>query len=62
VIGFLVDDVIGSTKIPLRQLQTSFPMMAGASAKYLYGITKERLLVFDAKKILQDERLHPPKE
>lgn len=55
--GFLADAVIGERAIDLHELQTSLPTLTGIRAEYLRGITRERLVVLDAQKILSDRKI-----
>lgn len=55
--GILADAVLGAKQIPLRDIQTSLPTLTGIRAEYLRGVTKERLVVLDAEKILSDKKI-----
>lgn len=52
--GILADEIIGVRSIPACEIQTTIPALTGVRAEYLKGITKERLAVLDAGKILND--------
>jgi purine-binding chemotaxis protein CheW len=59
VIGILADEMVGARKIDIGTLQFTLQSMDGQTSHYLKGITKERLVILDGKKILDDERLNP---
>jgi purine-binding chemotaxis protein CheW len=44
-------------RVPLQDIQPSLPTLSGIRADYLKGVTKERLVIIDAEKILLDEKL-----
>jgi chemotaxis signal transduction protein len=51
--------MVGARKIDIGTLQFTLQSMDGQTSHYLKGITKERLVILDGKKILDDERLNP---
>lgn len=55
--GILADAIIGARRVMLKDIQVSPPTVSGIGAGYLKGITKERLVVLDMEKILNDEKL-----
>ena len=56
-LGLLTDD-IGSVKIIFsHDLQPSLPALTGLRSEYMQGITEQRLIVLDIKKILTDTRI-----
>ena len=55
--GILADAVLDVRSVPLKEIQPLLPTLAGVSAEYLRGVTKERIVVLDAEKILSDKRL-----
>jgi purine-binding chemotaxis protein CheW len=55
--GILADAVLGSRRIPLRDLQPPLPTMAEIHADYLKGVTAERLVVLDGGRILSDRTI-----
>ena len=55
--GILADAVLGVRTIPLAGLQPSLPTLTGVREEYLRGVTQERLVVLDGKKLLSDRRL-----
>jgi len=55
--GILADAVLGVRSIPLTGLQPSLPTLTGVREEYLRGVTQERLVVLDGRKLLNDKRL-----
>ncbi|PWB56973.1 MAG: chemotaxis protein CheW [Candidatus Methanoperedenaceae archaeon] len=55
--GILADAVLGTGQISIRDIQPSLPTLTGIHAQYLRGVTKEHLVVLDAKKILCDKKI-----
>lgn len=62
VIGILADEVIGATKISVSSLQHSLSVFDGQTGDYVRGLTKERMVVLNARTILDDPRLCPKNE
>jgi len=54
-LGILADEIIGSTHIYPDKLQTTIPKLKGIQNDYLAGITKNRLILLNIKKILTSE-------
>lgn len=52
--GVLADQIIGTRYLPLAAIQAPLPTLTGIRAEYLKGITAERLVVLDGKKLLTD--------
>lgn len=50
--GILADVIIAAYRIPLNALQPSLPTLTDSRAEYLLGVTEERLVVLDGRKIL----------
>jgi purine-binding chemotaxis protein CheW len=55
--GILADVIVGVHSIDAALLQTSLPTLAGIRDDYLLGVTAERLIVLDTKRILSDPRI-----
>lgn len=55
--GVLADELVGVRKIPLSELQASLPTLTGIREKYLKGVTKERVVILDAEKLLADKKI-----
>jgi purine-binding chemotaxis protein CheW len=56
-LGLLTDDIGGVKIILSHDLQPSLPALAGILSEYMQGITEQRLIVLDIKKILADTRI-----
>ena len=52
--GILADEVFGETKIPLSTIQSEMPSMGRIKEEYVRGVTKERLIILNADKLLLD--------
>lgn len=55
--GILADSIYGTFLLPVDSIRTSFPRINGIGSDYLKGITDEHLIILDAKKILEDEKM-----
>ncbi len=55
--GILADEVYGISSVLVNDLQPSLPTLAGIREDYLRGITKDRVVVLDAQKLLSDRSL-----
>lgn len=55
--GILADRIIGVRWLPVADIQEPLPTLTGIRADYLKGITAERLVVLDAKKLLADRSI-----
>src|SRR6266702_185259 len=55
--GILADAVCGVRTIPLVQLQPSLPTLTGVREEYLKGVTRERTVVLDGRKLLGDRKI-----
>ena len=55
--GILADAILGARRIPVAEIQPSLPTLTGIREKYLKGVTPERTVVLDAKKLLADEAI-----
>jgi len=55
--GILADTIVGVNTIPLSAVQPTLPTLTGIREKYLKGITKDRVVILDGRKILSDEKL-----
>ena len=52
IFGILADAIVGARSVPFRDIQPSLPTLTGIRAEYLKGVTKDRLVILDAAKIL----------
>ncbi|MCK9607487.1 MAG: chemotaxis protein CheW [Methylomonas sp.] len=57
VFGILADTIVDVRHIPLQTIQPSLPTLTGIREDYLKGVTKERLVILDAAKLLADARI-----
>ena len=55
--GVLADGILGVRAIPLGELQPSLPTLTGIREEYLKGVTKERVVILDAEKLLSDPKM-----
>jgi purine-binding chemotaxis protein CheW len=55
--GLLADVILGVSQIPLSVIQPSLPTLTGIREEYLKGVTRERLIILDAEKLLKDKKI-----
>jgi purine-binding chemotaxis protein CheW len=55
--GVLADAIEGMRRLPRGGLLASLPTLKGVRARYLLGVSEERIVVLDAARLLADERL-----
>lgn len=55
--GILADTILSVRAIPLTDLQPSLPTLTGIREEYLRGITGERVVILDTKKLLSDKKI-----
>ena len=55
--GILADAVLGIRKLPVGEIEASLPTLTGIREQYLKGVTRERIVVLDAVKILSDKNI-----
>ncbi|MBF0509627.1 MAG: purine-binding chemotaxis protein CheW [Deltaproteobacteria bacterium] len=55
--GLLADSILGVKLIPTDTLQPSLPTLTGVKAEYFLGVTGDRIVVLDGKKILTDPKI-----
>ena len=56
-LGILADAIRGVRHILLHDLDPAMPTLTGIRADYLRGVTRDRLVVLDAARILSDKRI-----
>lgn len=56
-LGILADAIRGVRHILLHDLDPVMPTLTGIRADYLRGVTRDRLIVLDAARILSDKRI-----
>jgi purine-binding chemotaxis protein CheW len=57
VFGIVADAISGVRRIPRADIQPSLPTLTGIREDYLLGVTAERVVILDAEKLLNDEKL-----
>ena len=55
--GILADFVIGTREINPDELNPAPPTVTGIGAEYLRGVTLERLVIINAQRILNDDKI-----
>jgi purine-binding chemotaxis protein CheW len=55
--GILADEILGTRSIPESAMQPSLPTLTGVRAAYLRGVTGDRVVVLDGKKLLSDDKM-----
>ncbi len=55
--GILADAIFGLKTIPVGEIQPSLPTLTDIKGDFLLGITVERTVILDGKKILTDPRI-----
>lgn len=56
-LGILADLIVGTRNIPISELQPSLPTLTGIREEYLRGVTRERVVILDAWKLLSDKNI-----
>lgn len=57
VLGLTADEVIGVREIEQTSIHPSLPSLAGKRARFIHGITTDRVTILDVEKMLQDKEL-----
>jgi purine-binding chemotaxis protein CheW len=57
VFGIVADAISGVRRIQRADIQPSLPTLTGIREDYLQGVTAERVVILDAEKLLNDEKL-----
>ncbi|MBE9467468.1 MAG: purine-binding chemotaxis protein CheW [Bacteroidetes bacterium] len=60
--GILADNILGVHSLSLDTIQTSLLNTSNIDNNYLKGVTKDHLIILDAKKILEDKNIIVTKE
>jgi len=55
--GVLADTVLGESRIPLSQIQSDLPTLQGIREEFVKGVTKDRLIVINAERLLSEEAI-----
>jgi len=56
-LGILADIILGVKYISTNEIQSSLPTLTGIRDDYLKGITKSRLVILDAVKLMSDKKI-----
>ncbi|HEY9677461.1 MAG TPA: chemotaxis protein CheW [Drouetiella sp.] len=57
ILGFTADEVTNVREIEQRSIHPSLPSVAGKRAKFLRGITTDRVTILDVERMLRDDDL-----
>ncbi len=55
--GILADVILGVSRASINDIQPGLPTLTGIREEYLIGITKERVIILDAEKLLVDKKI-----
>ena len=55
--GIVADVILGTRPISLNTIQITPPTVTGIGAEYIKGVTEEHVVVLDAQKLLDDEKI-----
>ena len=55
--GILADELLEVRQVPKNEKQPSLPTLTGIRADYLKGISKDRIVILDALKLLSDNKI-----
>ena len=55
--GILADVVLGIRKLAIAEIEAVLPTLTGIRTQYLKGVTRERMAILNAIKILSDENI-----
>ena len=55
--GILADSILGVRSIAMAEIQPSLPTLTGIRQEYLKGITRERMVILDAARLLADQKI-----
>ena len=58
VLGILVDSVVGVTLVYRNEIQSGLPTLTDIRADFLYGVTKDHLIIIDAVKFINDIKMN----
>jgi purine-binding chemotaxis protein CheW len=56
-LGILADVILDTRSIPINEVQPSLPTLTGIRQEYLTGVTRDRVVILDAQKLLSDQRI-----
>ncbi|MBI5570210.1 MAG: chemotaxis protein CheW [Desulfomonile tiedjei] len=55
--GVLADTVLGESRVPVSQVQSDLPALKGIREEFVKGVTKDRLIVINAERLLSEEAI-----
>lgn len=55
--GILADSIIGVRTIPKAGIQTALPTLSGIREEFLVGVTKERVVILDAHRLVSTSKI-----
>lgn len=55
--GILADAILGVKAVPVSEIQPSLPTLTGIREEYLRGVTKDSVVILDAKRLLSDKKI-----
>ena len=55
--GILGNTILGVVQVPTDELQPSLPTLTGLRGEYLKGVTRDRMAILDAARLLSDENI-----
>ena len=55
--GVLADSVVGVYRIAHNEIEPSLPTLTGIREEYLTGVTKDRVVILDGAKLLNDRKI-----
>ena len=56
-VGLLADSISGVRRVSKKDFQAGLQTLTGASATYLEGVTSDRMILLDVKRMLSDPKL-----
>ena len=56
-LGILADEVLGERKIEMAEIHSGMVNMGKLRSDFVRGVTKDRLVVLDADKLLSDKAI-----
>lgn len=55
--GILADEIIGRYEVGANDIQHAIPEIAGINAELIRGITKDKIIILNTKRLITDKRL-----
>lgn len=57
IVGLLADAVVGVRSVPIEEIHPPLPTLTGIRQDYVRGVTPDRLVILDGRKLLSDDRV-----